>query len=101
MAKKSSIAKNERRKRTVAKYAAQRAALLAEARDLSRTGRQRFEARQKLALLPPDANPNRIRNRDGATGRPRGYIRHFGLSRISFREMALEGLLPGVRKASL
>lgn len=101
MAKKSAIAKNERRKRTVAKYAARRAALLAEARDLSRPMRDRFEARQKLALLPHDANPNRIRNRDGATGRPRGYIRHFGLSRISFREMALDGLLPGVRKASL
>ncbi len=101
MAKKSAIAKNERRRRTVAKYAQRRAELLAEARDLSLTGRQRFEARQKLALLPVDANPNRIRNRDGATGRPRGYIRHFGLSRISFRQMALEGLLPGVRKASL
>lgn len=101
MAKKSSIVKNERRKRTAARYAEQRAALLAEARDLSRSPRERFEARQKLALLPHDANPNRIRNRDGATGRPRGYIRHFGLSRISFREMALDGLLPGVRKASL
>lgn len=101
MAKKSAIAKNERRKRTVAKYAQQRGELLAQARDLSRPLRERFEARQKLALLPHDANPNRIRNRDGATGRPRGYIRHFGLSRISFREMALDGLLPGVRKASL
>ncbi len=101
MAKKSSIVKNERRRSTVAKYAEQRAALLAEARDLSLPMRQRFEARQQLAMLPHDANPNRIRNRDGATGRPRGYIRHFGLSRISFREMALEGLLPGVRKASL
>ena len=101
MAKKSSIVKNERRKRTVAQYADQRAALLAEARDMSRSARERFESRQKLALLPHDANPNRIRNRDGATGRPRGYIRHFGLSRISFREMALDGLLPGVRKASL
>lgn len=101
MAKKSAIVKNDRRKRTVAKYANQRAELLAEARDLSRPMRQRFEARQQLALLPHDANPNRIRNRDGATGRPRGYIRHFGLSRISFRQMALDGLLPGVRKASL
>jgi small subunit ribosomal protein S14 len=95
------VVKNERRKRIVAQYAAERAALLAEARDMSRSARERFEARQKLALLPHDANPNRIRNRDGATGRPRGYIRHFGLSRISFREMALDGLLPGVRKASL
>jgi small subunit ribosomal protein S14 len=101
LAKKSSIVKNERRRRTAAKFAEPRAALLAEARDMSLSARQRFEARQKLALLPHDANPNRIRNRDGATGRPRGYIRHFGLSRISFREMALDGLLPGVRKASL
>ncbi len=101
MAKKSSIVKNDRRKSTVAKYAEQRRALLAEARDMSRSARERFEARQQLALLPHDANPNRIRNRDGATGRPRGYIRYFGLSRISFREMALDGLLPGVRKASL
>lgn len=101
LAKTSSIVKNERRRRTAERYAARRAALLAEARDLSRPLRERFEARQKLALLPHDANPNRVRNRDAATGRPRGYIRHFGLSRISFREMALEGLLPGVRKASL
>ena len=101
MAKKSSIVKNERRKQTAARYAERRASLLAQARDLSLPMRDRFEARQKLALLPHDANPNRIRNRDGATGRPRGYIRHFGLSRISFREMALDGLLPGVRKASL
>lgn len=101
MAKTSLVVKNERRKRIVAQYAAERAALLAEARDMTRSARERFEARQKLALLPHDANPNRIRNRDGATGRPRGYIRHFGLSRISFREMALDGLLPGVRKASL
>ncbi len=101
MAKKSLIVKNDRRKQTVAKFAQQRAALLAEARDLSLPARQRFEARQKLALLPHDANPNRVRNRDGATGRPRAYIRHFGLSRTSFREMALDGLLPGVRKASL
>lgn len=101
MAKKSSIVKNERRRQTVARYAQQRADLLAEARDMSKTARQRFEARQQLASLPHDANPNRIRNRDGATGRPRAYIRYFGLSRISFREMALDGLLPGVRKASL
>ena len=101
LAKTSAIAKNERRRRTAERYAPRRAALLAEARDLSRPMRERFEARQKLALLPHDANPNRVRNRDAATGRPRGYIRHFGLSRISFREMALEGLLPGVRKASL
>ena len=100
MAKKSSIAKNERRKRTVAKYAARRAELRAIAKDSALSQMERMEARYELDRLPRDANPNRLRNRDSATGRPRGYIRHFGLSRISFREMALKGLLPGVRKAS-
>ncbi|CAI7989688.1 30S ribosomal protein S14, partial [Geodia barretti] len=88
VAKESSKAKNERRKLTVARYSGRRAELRAIAQD------------DELALLPRDANPNRVRNRDLQTGRPRGYIRHFGLSRITFREMALKGLLPGVRKAS-
>ena len=100
MAKKSAIAKNERRIRTVAKYAAVRAELKSIANDMSLPQEDRMEARRALARLPRDANPNRVRNRDSATGRPRGYIRHFGLSRISFRDMALKGLLPGVRKAS-
>lgn len=100
MAKESSIAKNERRKRVVAKYAERRAELRAIAQDMSRPQEERTQAREDLALLPRDANPNRVRNRDLTTGRPRGYIRHFGLSRITFREMALKGLLPGVRKAS-
>lgn len=100
MAKESSIAKNERRKRVVAKYAERRAALRAIAQDMSRPQEERAQAREDLVLLPRDANPNRVRNRDLTTGRPRGYIRHFGLSRITFREMALKGLLPGVRKAS-
>ena len=100
MAKESSIAKNERRKRVVAKYAERRAELRAIAQDMNRPQEERAQAREDLALLPRDANPNRVRNRDLTTGRPRGYIRHFGLSRITFREMALKGLLPGVRKAS-
>ena len=100
MAKESSKAKNERRKLTVARYAARRAELRAIAQDMSRSQQDRAQARDELALLPRDANPNRVRNRDLTTGRPRGYIRHFGLSRITFREMALKGLLPGVRKAS-
>ena len=100
MAKEASIAKNERRKRVVAKYAAKRAELRDIARDMSRPQEERAQAREALALLPRDANPNRLRNRDLTTGRPRGYIRHFGLSRITFREMALKGYLPGVRKAS-
>jgi small subunit ribosomal protein S14 len=100
VAKKSSVAKNDRRIRTVAKYAAVRAELKAIANDVNLLQDDRMEARRELARLPRDSNPNRIRNRDSATGRPRGYIRHFGLSRISFRDMALKGLLPGVRKAS-
>ncbi|CAI7989690.1 30S ribosomal protein S14, partial [Geodia barretti] len=88
VAKESSKAKNERRKLTVARYSGRRAELRAIAQDMSRPQQER------------DANPNRVRNRDLQTGRPRGYIRHFGLSRITFREMALKGLLPGVRKAS-
>ena len=100
MAKESSKAKNERRKRVVAQYAAQRGELKARASDMSLSREERAHARDELASLPRDSNPNRVRNRDLATGRPRGYIRHFGLSRITFREMALKGLLPGVRKAS-
>lgn len=100
MAKESSKAKNERRKRVVAQYAARRGELKARASDMSLSREERAHARDELASLPRDANPNRVRNRDLATGRPRGYIRHFGLSRITFREMALKGLLPGVRKAS-
>ncbi len=100
MARESSKAKNERRKRIVAKYAARRKELKARASDMSLSREVRAHARDELALLPRDSNPNRVRNRDLTTGRPRGYIRHFGLSRITFREMALKGLLPGVRKAS-
>ena len=101
MAKKSTIEKNERRKRTVQKYSVRRGKLKAAARDLSIPMEQRMTARQELALLPLDSNPIRIRNRCEITGRPRGYIRFFGLSRIAFRDLALNGQLPGVRKGSL
>ena len=101
MAKKSMIEKNERRKRTVAKYAARRAELKTVADDLSIPVEKRMEARQLLALLPRDSSPNRVRNRCEITGRPRGYMRFFGLSRIAFRDLALKGQLPGVRKGSL
>ncbi|CAI8048536.1 30S ribosomal protein S14 [Geodia barretti] len=88
MAKQSVFAKNAKRKKAVEKYAEKRNRL------------DQLEARQELAKLPLNANPNRVRNRCEVTGRPRGYLRHFGLSRITFREMALKGMLPGVRKAS-
>lgn len=88
MAKKAWIARNEKRKRTVEKYAEKRAALK-EAGD--------YEALQKL---PRNASPTRVRNRCSITGRGRGYIGQYGVSRIKFRELALAGKIPGVRKAS-
>lgn len=88
MAKKSWIAREKKRRRMVALYADRRRALK-EAGD--------YEGLQRL---PRDASPVRLRNRCALTGRSRGYIRDFGISRIIFRKMAHEGKLPGVRKAS-
>ena len=88
MAKKSVIARELKRRKTVEKYAEKRAALKA-AGD--------YEGLQKL---PRDASPVRMHNRCALTGRPRGYIRKFGISRVVFREMAHDGKIPGVRKSS-
>jgi small subunit ribosomal protein S14 len=100
MAKLSSVNKNERRKALVARYAAKRARLKAKAEDHSLDETERLIARLKLAELPRNANPTRIRNRCGLTGRPRGYYRKFGLGRVKLRELANQGLIPGVTKAS-
>lgn len=100
MAKQSVFAKNAKRKKIVEKYAEKRKNLLEIAKDPNTSYEDQIDARRKLAQLSVNANPNRVRNRCEITGRPRGYIRHFGLSRITFREMALKGMLPGVRKAS-
>ena len=88
MAKTSIAARQRKREAMVAQYAEKRAALKA-AGDY-----------QGLDALPKNASPVRLKNRCKLTGRPRGYIRYFGLSRISFRDMALNGKIPGVRKAS-
>ncbi len=88
MAKESMKARQAKRERLVAKYAAKRAALKA-AGD--------YEA---LQALPKNASPVRLHNRCKISGRPKGYMRQFGISRINFREMASAGLIPGVRKAS-
>lgn len=88
MARKSAIARQRKREKLVAKYAAKRRALK-EAGDY-----------QALALLPRNSSPVRLHNRCLLTGRPRGYIRRFGISRIMFRELALQGKIPGVKKAS-
>jgi len=100
MAKKSSVEKNKNRQKLVRKYAARRAALRAVANDRSRSPEERFEARIKLAGLPRNSAPSRIRNRCEVSGRPRGYYRKFRLSRIALRELASSGQIPGMVKAS-
>ncbi|KUO08205.1 30S ribosomal protein S14 [Streptomyces sp. DSM 15324] len=100
MAKKSKIAKNEQRRETVARYAARRAELKEILRRPSATEAERLAARRELGRQPRDASATRVRNRDQVDGRPRGYFRAFGLSRLGLREQAHAGCLPGVRKAS-
>jgi small subunit ribosomal protein S14 len=100
MAKKSAIEKDKRRRQLVEKYAEKRAALKAIVKDRSRDPQERFEAVLALAELPRNSSKVRVRNRCALTGRPRGYYRRFGLSRIALRELASEGQLPGVTKAS-
>jgi small subunit ribosomal protein S14 len=100
MAKLSSINKNERRKKLVQKHAAKYAKLKAIADDESRDDTERLIARLKLAEIPRNANPTRVRNRCELTGRSRAYYRKFRLSRIMLRELANKGLIPGVTKSS-
>ncbi len=100
MAKLSSINKNERRKQLAKKYAGKFERLKAIANDESASDDDRFLARLKLAELPRNANPTRIRNRCEVTGRPRAYYRKFRMSRVSLRELANQGLIPGVVKSS-
>ena len=100
MAKLSSINKNERRKKLVKKYAGRYARLRAIADDESRDESERLIARLKMAEIPRNANPTRIRNRCELTGRSRAYYRKFRLSRIMLRDLANKGLIPGVTKSS-
>jgi small subunit ribosomal protein S14 len=100
MAKKSSVEKNNRRKLLVAKYAQKRAELKAIVKRASSSMEERLEAQDQLSALPRNSSPVRVRNRCALTGRPRGYMGLFKLSRIMFRELALQGVLPGVKKTS-
>ena len=100
MAKLSSINKNERRKKLVAQNAAKYAKLKAIANDESNDETERLMARLKMAELPRNGNPTRVRNRCELTGRSRAYYRKFRLSRIMLRELANKGLIPGVIKSS-
>lgn len=100
MAKLSLINREEKRRRLVKKYAAKRAELKAIIDDRSRSEEERMDARLKLQQLPRNANPTRLRNRCQLTGRPRGVFRKFGLCRNKIRELAMQGEIPGVVKAS-
>ena len=99
MAKESMKAREVKRAKLAARYAEKRAALkkiIATSNDPA----EAYEAARKLQAIPKHADPIRQHNRCKITGRPRGYIRQFGISRIQFREMASQGLIPGVTKAS-
>ena len=100
MAKLSSINKNERRKKLVQQNAAKYAKLKAIADDESKDETERLIARLKMAELPRNGNPTRVRNRCELTGRSRAYYRKFRLSRIMLRELGNKGLIPGVTKSS-
>jgi len=100
MAKTSSVNKNKRREKMAKQYAVKRAKLKAMAVDDKLTPEDRFAARIKLAELPRNSSPTRIRNRCALSGRPRGYKRKYGVSRLTFRELALAGKIPGVIKSS-
>jgi len=88
MAKESMKARERKRRKMVDQYAKRRAKLKAEGDYVG------------LSRLPRNSNPNRMHNRCSLTGRPKGYMRQFGISRITFREMAASGLIPGIKKAS-
>ena len=92
--------KNERRKKLVKKYAGRYAKLKAIAADTSLDDGERLIARLKMAEVPRNGNPTRIRNRCEMTGRPRAYYRKFRLCRIQLRDLANKGLIPGVVKSS-
>ncbi len=100
MAKKSMIAKNKKRAKLIEQYADRRAELIAVVKDPATSLDAKRDAYKALAKLPRDSSKTRYRNRCGVTGRPRAYLRKFGMSRIAVRELAHEGELPGVKKAS-
>ena len=100
MAKLSSINKNEKRKKLVKQYAAKYEKLKAIADDKSADESDRLMARLKMAELPRNANPTRVRNRCSTSGRPLGYYRKFGINRIELRDLGNKGLIQGLTKSS-
>jgi len=100
MAKTAVINRNEKRRKTVKKFEAKSAALLAIINDFKQPEDERMTARMQLQQLPRNASPTRVRNRCKLTGRPRGVYRKFGLGRNKLREIAMRGEIPGMTKAS-
>jgi small subunit ribosomal protein S14 len=100
MAKKSSIEKNNRRRRMTKQFSGRRSKLKAVARDKAKPMEERFAAALKLAELPRNSSATRIRNRCAMTGRPRGFYRKHQLSRIALRDLGSKGLIPGLVKSS-
>ncbi len=100
MPKTSAIERNKKRQRLTAKFAPKRAELKAVLANPATTNEEFFAAQKKLAKLPRNSSKIRIRNRCSLSGRPRGFNRRFGISRITLRELALSGKIPGVTKSS-
>ena len=100
MAKDGTIQTQKKRERLVKRYAEKRAALKEIANDESKSMEERFKARLDLAELPRNSAPSRLRNRCSVSGRPRGYYRKLKMSRIALRELASQGLVPGMTKSS-
>jgi len=100
MAKNSAILNNNKRKKLTAKFAAKRAELKAMTMDQSLSMEDRFNAQLKLAALPRNSSKTRVRNRCEVSGRPRAYYRKLRMSRIALRDLASQGLIPGMTKSS-
>ncbi len=100
MARKAAIEKNNKRKKLSAKFGRMRTELREKSLNLKLSEEERMLARKKLQDMPKDTAPARVRTRCEITGRPRGNYKKFGLSRLAFRQLALDGKLPGVTKAS-
>ena len=100
MAKTSQVLRDKRRKKLIEKHAAKRAALRKRLKDANATMEEKLQVQEAFAKLPRNSCPTRLKRRCELTGRPRGYYRKFGVSRIALRDLALKGQLPGVRKSS-
>ena len=100
MAKKSMVARDRKRLKTVQQYAGKRAALRKVIADQRSSDEERRNAMERLQMLPRNASPVRLRNRCAITGRPKGFYRKFGLGRNKLREETMRGNIPGLRKAS-